>query len=325
MNKIRGFGARAKLTLSIVSRILFFFAMSNLSVECHNTKLYLSSVGAACSVGFLSSLLVILIVVCGKHYKKTFHRFFLYYSIATALLSTFELTEHVTCTHILPATPKLYQALVFITCYFSSAQLLLLCWISAYLLLVGVFQWVRLGGGKSEVAAMAVVLLLPTNCAWRQIYLAVTQSQQTYECGLSVTNTTFFIDDVFYAMLVEFLLCVISALTTLVTLAMLVRGARNRARPYHSDYGTSLKALLPVIVLLLVASIFGIISALSMITELEEECPALVTVNVMQYLIQLILGISFAICYFVLVYKRQIISLCRSCVSVAPDAERLVS
>ena len=270
------------------------------------------------AVGAASSLLTILMVVFGKHCGKAVHRFFLYYSIAAVLLSAFELTKEYTCT--LNSTPEVYQANVCVVCYFSGAQLLLLCWISAYLLMVGVFQWVRLRGWKSEVVAMAVVLLFPAACAWKPIYMAVTPAQQTYGCNPPIPVAHVALAFAFF----ELLLCVVSAVTALATFANLVWGTWNRAGPYHSTYVKAFRSLLPLFAFLLVANIFGFWHfALSLFVALKKKCP--VPVEMMQDLVPLTF-VSIPICYVALVYKvrcirKESVYVSDVCASIGTVAE----
>ena len=246
-----------------------------------------------------SSLFTIVAVLIGRHWwKKPTHRFFLYYSLAAFLQSVFELSEIFACTNS-NSTPELYQSNVCVVCYLDGILVLLVCWISAYLLLVGAFQLVRLRGWKVEAIAMATVLILPLACAWKPIYMATApKAGQTYGCRLPVAGGSAV--DVSMAS-VECLLLVVASVAAGVTFATLVAGSCQSGGSYHRSYSKAFKTLLPLFVFLLVANLAGFWRfALSVVVAVKKSCPA--PVDAMRDLFPLTF-VSLPVCYLFLVCR----------------------
>eukprot|EP00731_Ephydatia_muelleri_P015192 Em0008g912a len=227
----------------------------------------------ASGVGVASSLCTIAGVLIGRYWKKPTHRFFLYYSLAAVLLCAFKLSEDVTCSNS-NFSPLVYQSNVCVVCYLDGILVLLVCWISAHLLLVGVFQLVRLRGWKVEVIAMATVLILPLACAWKPIYMATApQAKRTYMqgCRLPATGDPYVDATVAW---VEFLLRVVASFAAGVTFAKLVAGSCQKDGLYHRTYSKTFKTLLPLFVFLLVANLAGFCRfALSVVVAVTKSCP----------------------------------------------------
>ena len=259
--------------------------------ECNGTSIE-RYVG--CGVGAASSLLTVAMVLYAKNTEKVVHRFFLYYALGAVLLSAFEGTKKLTCHH-----NALYQANTCVDCYFNGVLVLLVCWISAYILLVGVFRLVRLRGWKSELVAIAAVLVLPVSCAWRPGYQAATGQQAAYACGRPADGAGSYGDVAFAS--VAFLVRLVSALMALTTFVVLARGTYRRETPYHNAYLKAFRDFLPLFVFLLAVSLFGTWGfILSMLAAFWPECPA--SVDIMRDLFA-VSFVSVPLCYAFLVLR----------------------
>ena len=260
-----------------------------------------------------SSLCTIAGVLIGRYWKKPTHRFFLYYSLAAVLLCAFKLSEDVTCSNS-NFSPLVYQSNVCVVCYLDGILVLLVCWISAHLLLVGVFQLVRLRGWKVEVIAMATVLILPLACAWKPIYMATApQAKRTYMqgCRLPATGDPYVDATVAW---VEFLLRVVASFAAGVTFAKLVAGSCQKDGLYHRTYSKTFKTLLPLFVFLLVANLAGFCRfALSVVVAVTKSCPA--PVDATRDLIPLTF-VSLPVCYLFFVCRVRKGSVSESDVSI---------
>ena len=251
---------------------------------------------AASGVGVASSLLTIVAVLIGRQCcGKPTHRFFLYYSLATFLHSTFEFFVHFTCN----ISPLLHQSNVGVVSYFDGILVLLLCWISAYLLLVGVYQHVRLQGWKVEAICMATVLVLPLAHLWKPIYVAASPgAEQTYGCRLPAARGN--IVDLTIAS-VEYFLLILACVAAGITFAKLVVGSCQKGGSYHRSYLKTFQTLLPLFVFLLVANLVGFYRfALSVVVVAKSSCPALVDATRDLFPLTFV---SLPVCYLFLVCR----------------------
>lgn len=257
----------------------------------------------ASGVGVASSLVTISAVLIGRAWVKATHRFFIYYSAAAALLSASELSESLTCA--VRSAPELYRANVCVTCYFNAALVLLLCWVSAYLLLVGVYQQARLRRWQSEAGSMVLVLVLPLGCAWKGFYDLNPPSVRRpyYGCGPSGADSgeASYVDVSIAS--VEFLLRIVGVAAAGATFVKLVAGSCDRGGPYHRSYVKAFRTLLPFFVFLLVANVTGTLSfALSVMAASWRNCPA--SLYPIRDLFPLTF-VSLPVCYAFLVCKAR--------------------
>ena len=256
----------------------------------------------ASGVGVASSLFTIVAVLVGRYWVKATHRFFLYYGLAAALHSAFKLSENVTCTNP-NFSPLVYQSNMGVVSYFDGILVLLLCWISAYLLLVGAYQLVRLRGWKVETVSMVAILILPLACFWKPIYVAAApHSKQTYMNGCRLPTTGGpYIDATLAA--VDFLLRVFACVAAGITFAKLVVGSCQKGGSYHRSYLKTFQTLLPLFVFLLVANLVGFYRfALSVVVVAKSSCPALVDATRDLFPLTFV---SLPVCYLFLVCKTR--------------------
>ena len=150
----------------------------NLSSEYH---IVLSTTfTASCSVGVLSSLAAIILLLVSKGYKEFIHRLFLYLSTAALVACAIQLLYSIRYDYMESQDTWLVRFIIFILSYSSWTYFLFLCWIGFYVFWL-IMHHVQLKKPKHEVTGLVFVLLSPLTVLWVSLW-------QLKESCLSITS-----------------------------------------------------------------------------------------------------------------------------------------
>ena len=204
---------------------------ANLSEE-NKEHFILSTVSS--SVGVLSSLVAIILLLVSKGYKEFIHRLFLYLSTAALLLSVAQLL--VVSEEEYSISMKTIRVTTFVIAYMSLIYFSLLSWIGFYVFWLTVFK-VQLKKIKHEVIGLGIVLVIPLTFSWLTLY-------QVHTC-FNPKIQLIMVCSVFAPLLT---LTLFTSVETGVVLVILCRGARSTASAFQEPYRRAVKEAIPVVV-----------------------------------------------------------------------------
>ena len=163
--------------------LAYYVAMELGSKNCSNysseQEQYFILSTVSCSVGVLSSLAAIILLLVSKGYKEFIHRLFLYLSTAALVVCAGQLL------YVVEKEYSIYIVFIrvtaFVISYMSLIYFSLLSWIGFYMFWLTVFK-VQLKKIKHEVIGLGIVLVIPLTFSWLMLY-------QVHTCFNPKTDT----------------------------------------------------------------------------------------------------------------------------------------
>ena len=204
----------------------------------HSSKDYFildTTSNASSSVGVLSSLAAIILLLVSKGYKEFIHRLFLYLSTAALVVCAVQMLFNITFDYM-ESQFWLVRFIYFMLGYSGWTYCLILCWISFYVFWLAMYH-VQLKKPKHEVTGLVIVLASPSTVSW--VTLWQLQSSCLKATSMIITTCANYLPALVF-MLFTFILIV-------AILFILCRGARLRAAN-RNLYKKAVKETVPIVI-----------------------------------------------------------------------------
>ena len=216
---------------------------------------------ASCSVGVLSSLAAIILLLVSKGYKEFIYRLFLYLSTAALVMGTAQMLYATRYEYKIVESQEtwLVRFITFTLAYSGWIYCLVLCWIGFYVFWLAMHH-VQLKKPKHEVTGLVIVLVSPLTVLWVTLW-------QLYEpCITKSTSKMVIMISANFLPLLSF-----SLFTSVITVAVLIILCKGTCATYKSLYKKAVKETIPFAIFLGAHQVIIVIVFVSMIHSFVAE------------------------------------------------------